>query len=1022
MIRKVCYPPYLINYIYIKCLCSTIWATLFFVTPFYAQIRFDNLTYFDNYTTDNGLISNKIYDCTEIINEKIYFTSEKGIFSFNGSQVEQSSINTQTHNPDFILIENLGKQIITANTTNDLYIFKPENSKNYIHIPLNEKTENASVISIKRNIKNNINIVMNHNALFLLNLSNKLKKINYQRGDEAGSPVINIANEEIVLINSDIYFLDKKGLVKKIAIENKFNYPVKIFKVNNSEILIFRKNRLDLLNIANFSFQKIYCNENIDIITGVNPITSKSGVLGTSHCVYNYSFTGDSLKCNLIASFPLINSTKIIGKKLLIVNTATNGFFISKDIKSEYLHLSEGLGNRLTTVRNIKSHLYVGGQEGLALKVNTQTLTRKKINIEPLYNSGEGRIYDFHPLKESKIGINFEQRFCIYNKDSIESIFPFGVKKIVKFKDYYFFGTNRDFHFSHEDSLANFSIGKEVNGTIKINSKNSKDVSRYSLLPWTKTFDAELADSSSVLISTNKGLYRIYPKLGVLDSLNILLDKTDNSIKRIVKMSNNIFLTETMRGHIYILDLLTSKTRKINFYPAIKHINKIRPLGENTTFVCTNNGLFLIGLNDKKINVSTINYFNQKDGIKTKEVNDIAWDNSSWYILGNNFLTIIRNKNHFLISEKPPRPYLTLLRAPSDSNKNNSYYSEFSNNSCEISLNAFCLFNRGNIVYRYKTTKNKFWQTTYDNKIVVPLMLGQNYITAQCRSPYSTWSEEFIIGPINIIKQKNKHELYSDSVKETLPVFFSSLIIFLILLFFIIYYLRNENNRLKLIALNTNVNPHFFTNFFYDFQYKFSTQDYEEGTKVFSKFSQFLRKIIQRDTKDFVTFEEEAKLIEEYIDLKNQKLDRKINLAIIYYPNDIINQDKIKKTKIPSMIIPALVENSIIHGFTDIQNSPKIEIKAQYIDEQNKSSKTTNSMMRPKFLSIEIIDNGKGIDMNKSEIQEGRGIGKRITFSRIKLLKKIYNINISLKTENYFENNKIGGVKSILRIDNLKSR
>lgn len=174
------------------------------------------------------------------------------------------------------------------------------------------------------------------------------------------------------------------------------------------------------------------------------------------------------------------------------------------------------------------------------------------------------------------------------------------------------------------------------------------------------------------------------------------------------------------------------------------------------------------------------------------------------------------------------------------------------------------------------------------------------------------------------------------------------------------------NNKLLLNRLN----PHFTFNVLNSIQYYINTENKQKANQYLNVFADLLRKFLNSFGEDFHSLEEELTLISEYVEL--EKILKKDSFEFVLTIDPTINTN----TRIPTMLIQPLLENSIKHGTTD--ENPLIKL-------QFKNSE--------KHIICMLEDNGAGLDTNVKS-QESKGIN--LVMERIKLLNLNSKNKISL--------------------------
>lgn len=199
-----------------------------------------------------------------------------------------------------------------------------------------------------------------------------------------------------------------------------------------------------------------------------------------------------------------------------------------------------------------------------------------------------------------------------------------------------------------------------------------------------------------------------------------------------------------------------------------------------------------------------------------------------------------------------------------------------------------------------------------------------------------------------------------------------------VLMYFAVKYIENfYGNRLRvanterlaaqsqLSALRSQMNPHFVFNSLNNIQQLIYTKDFESSNAYISKLSALLRRSLEYSRQDFITLEKEIQYIEDYLELERIRFGDHLEYHIIVLQKKL----NIREYFIPPLFIQPIIENSIKHGFKDLNFHGIIQIYFE-IDEQN--------------LIVKIKDNGLGLQKENQNKRTGFSI--KIIHERIALL------------------------------------
>ncbi len=206
------------------------------------------------------------------------------------------------------------------------------------------------------------------------------------------------------------------------------------------------------------------------------------------------------------------------------------------------------------------------------------------------------------------------------------------------------------------------------------------------------------------------------------------------------------------------------------------------------------------------------------------------------------------------------------------------------------------------------------------------------------------------------------------------------------------FFLRQQSLKHKKSILETEqrlnrarMNPHFFFNALASLQsLAMKDNNGEAMASNLSKFSHIMRETLESTYKEYVILEQEIDFLNEYLDLQKMRFPAKFDYHITTDKNLEIDE-----IMLPAMIIQPFTENSIEHGFSNIDYTGQLSIHF---------SKTE------KDLQVQIIDNGKGLITDVKDSNEHISRASQIIRDRIYLL----NIKLKSKASFSIDNNKTG--------------
>lgn len=192
---------------------------------------------------------------------------------------------------------------------------------------------------------------------------------------------------------------------------------------------------------------------------------------------------------------------------------------------------------------------------------------------------------------------------------------------------------------------------------------------------------------------------------------------------------------------------------------------------------------------------------------------------------------------------------------------------------------------------------------------------------------------------------------------------------------------EKELKHLRLVSLQSQMNPHFIFNALNSIKVFLIENDKEKAVYYLNKFSKLIRKILESSRSESHSLDEELELIELYINIENIRFEEHIDFSIEKNPD--VNSSIIK---VPPLILQPFVENSIWHGLMLSNKEKHIFIKT-YI-ENNK-------------VILSLIDNGIGRKASEQQknkkVFKKKSVGLKLTQERLTYFNQKYNVNYKFK-------------------------
>ncbi|AZA79759.1 histidine kinase [Chryseobacterium sp. G0186] len=245
------------------------------------------------------------------------------------------------------------------------------------------------------------------------------------------------------------------------------------------------------------------------------------------------------------------------------------------------------------------------------------------------------------------------------------------------------------------------------------------------------------------------------------------------------------------------------------------------------------------------------------------------------------------------------------------------------------------------------------------------------------------------------ISQLEKEKELKDELIRKKNVFNYGLIGALILLTGLIIFIfrtlkkvQIKNKKIALQSLRREMNPHFIFNSLNSVNHFIATNNELEANQYLTKFSKLMRGVMENSTEDFIPFQQELDLLQNYLALEKTRFADKFDYEI-----DVDESLNMQNLKVPGMLVQPFLENAIWHGLRYRTEKGFLKLSFE---------------KREQYLKVTIEDNGIGIEESKKQktqhqkTREGRGM--KNTLERIQLLNDLYKKDITCSVKDK-ENN-----------------
>ena len=947
------------------------------------------------FTTNNGLPSNTIYDIVQDEDGFIWFATDYGISKFDGLTFKNFTINDGIPDNEILLLFKDTKNRIwmfgfngkigfiqneKIFNINNVPFLNVLNFTNFISETFEDSKKNIwffeSLSNIKKLDSSNRISSFNLEKLFLKNGSKKFKITETTEGDI--KILVSITNQQNInqilstsiskpkweLINLDLY---DQGTILSLRKEK----PEAFKNIDNVSLqisdIIF--NSFNYTNSSNLLYQTLFYN-NSYLVTNLN-----DGVILINS---NNKFQNKKI-------LPSIRSTKsfLDDENNIWIGSQSNGIFLLPNLGVQGIQFDNLKKNDLNAISIFQDKLVLGNEQSEIIILNKetfQTIFEHKLDENPrrirqlkshnniLYIVGDNSIY--------RLNANFKIA-------RIKNMFDADFLK-TDLKNFKYFSIEDD-----EIYTAN------SNGVGKINSKSFVTEKLWNQRSTTIYY----AGNDSLLIGTTKGLY--LQNKGVTKKYNLGNQFDANAIYALENTSRGLLVGSNAFG---LGILINGKFKSISSANGLlsNYVKSIFVDKKNNIWLSTNLGLNRITL-DADNNLVDLETYTISDGLYSNDVRACYVDNNKVYVATSNGLNIIdiSNEENSMLA---PRIHINdILLNNNIIEKTNNQIFDFRSNNIQFNFSGISFKSLGNITFKYRLLGlESDWVETKNNTVRYAELPPNHYIF-----------EVKAISKNNL--ESINPSLFSFKINPPLYKtwwFISIAILVLILFIAYLFYRRNQKikqqekikeniSNLRYKALNAQMNPHFINNLLVNIENLVNKGEIEEVKGSLGKFAELVNLILQSTKSNLINLTDEIEMAKLYLELQKLRFHKNTSYTI---HTESISPEELESLLVPPMILQPIIENSFKHGFKNGNKMNHIGLNFNIEGDE--------------FLICEISDNGVGIQKNENSATSS---SSGISFSNIN--ERLQLINVTKSEENLViisnvtdEFNTLVGLKVTLKI------
>jgi ligand-binding sensor domain-containing protein len=400
--------------------------------------------------------------------------------------------------------------------------------------------------------------------------------------------------------------------------------------------------------------------------------------------------------------------------------------------------------------------------------------------------------------------------------------------------------------------------------------------------------------------------------------------------------------------------------------------------GKGSAWVSTNNGISRIRM--PKWGEYSIDVYSSDDGLPSNEINEIVRTGNRIWAASNQGIVAF-DVTKIFVNLSPPPVYITALEINSQRRVlKDTFRLRYLENYLKIDFTGLSYKRNSRLRYKYKLEGlDADWKFTQAGTIQYTTLPPGNY--------------RFLVYAVNNDGMSSPKPaalcffISKPFWKEWWFLIFVSCLVLGISFWIGSYRVRQLKKEvaereeverkiadLKLVALRTQMNPHFIFNSINSIQLFILKNDTDAAHKHLSRFSKLIRQVLENSKHEYIPLSEEIQSLELYIELERLRFSSKFDFKI-----SAENTIDVDNVLISPMLIQPYVENAIWHGLMHLKNRSG-ELNIMFEKHDN-------------LLKIIIDDNGVG---RKNSIlfkknRTHKSIGLSINKERVDILNSLHN-------------------------------
>lgn len=965
------------------------------------------------FTVNEGLPSNNVYQMTEDDKGFFWVETDAGIARFDGKKFQVFTTKQGLPDNDVFYLEKEKDGRIWVSDFKSMAYF--DETKNRFVVPIDEKTLDwfNAADAVATNI---YPIPMKNGGVFFANYKyymifrdGKLAIKGERRGRYSGV-IIEEFEDNTALVFRGNLSTDRT----KIAFGLYFYEGEKI----TDSLILEKEEKRELAKGGLPRNGKIYLNnpyiksDEVTVISEIktNPLRFKKDVIKVPSLILNYIFSENSIYFNTHSGKIFVYDTETLQLKSVFdqnflvngygedskgnqyISTVDRGMLVFRKQNLEELELPEDFSHRnfLSITARKDGNIFAGNYYGEIAEFNPDS-------PESLRDR-DGKLLKIH--ETNKI-VSAKIRKILFSGNDIYTFSEQGIFK--NFQEQILLDNRIQKSLSIAKTAAVFSDSVILIGThIGLFELNTKTQETRKIVPnsFERTFRItaiEKADEHSFYFGSVNGLYKYDFKNGKYISLQSLNPELKERVSSLCFTKDKLLWIAAASNKILVLENDNSVVGTVEINTSIRNISEGKP-GE--ILISTANGIRIIRYRSdgKKLHFET-KKITKNDGLLSNDVKETVYQNGKIYVATSHGISVIPENFDIPKSEIPT--YLIRMMINSEETIISDKYSlKYGQQDLQMQFSGVDL--NGNFSYFQYALDESDWVNIDGQTLNIQLSTGKHNLKIRAVDSNGNISEKVLSLDFDV------------EIPLWLNIRFWILlgILVQIILFYGINRYQKRRREAKLAekiasvqsaaieqqAFTSLMNPHFMFNALNSIQHYINVQDRKNANRYLSDFASLIRKNFNAAQQSFIPLEEEIENIKIYLELEKMRFNDRFQYSVME-ADDLDTSDWM----IPTMILQPLLENALLHGIMSSNQEGEIQI---------------NLVQQEQNLLITIIDNGIGI-ANSKALKTGsthKSKGMELIHKRIKALSNFGEKPVSITIEPAFDSITNPGTKITLLI------